>query len=384
MTKDAPDIAIVAGEASGDLHGARLAARLKEMVPHAHIRGVGGPKMREAGVELLYDSSSWSAIGTAESLRLVPRLLLALSTLQAHLKARPPDAAVLIDFGAFNTRLGRRLHLAGVRVLYYFPPSSWDRNATYAGLDGIADRVVTPFPWSAEALRKRGIRADFFGHPLLDIAKPSLSREAFCARFGFDAGRPIIGLLPGSRRQELAHNLPVLMTTAGMLAEAMPELQFAIPVASSMDESAISRKAARGDGPPVKLLPGMAYDVLAHSRAAAIVSGTATVEAAILGCPMVIIYKGGGLTTLEFKLSRRRIHFVGMPNIILDRPAIPELTAGDASPRRVAELMLKLIDDSPERAQMMSDLEEARAALGSPGAIEKTAGVVIELLGSNA
>ena len=425
MVKGAPSIMIVAGEASGDLHGASLAAELKQMLPSAAIRGVGGRRMCEAGVELLYDSSSWSAIGITEALKLVPRLLFAFSKLQARLRAHPPDVLILIDFGAFNVRLGRRLHATDTKVLCYFPPSSWYRDADYSRLSGIADRVVTPFPWSVAALKRQGFQADFFGHPLLDVVRPSLSQDVFHERFEFDAERPIIALLPGSRIQEITHNLPALLIAAARVSEEVPELQFAIPLAPTLNASVIADELGRvpwidikahdtscdpaptadmaaepfdmpnrvqalareeGLAAPagkvcIHLLPGMAYDLLACSRAAVITSGTATVEAVILDCPMVIVYRGSRLATLEFKLRRKRIKFVGMPNIILDKAACPELIADEASPGRISELLLKLIPDSPERARMLKDLAEARAVLGEPGAVQKTARVVLELLG---
>jgi len=424
MTESVPSVVIVAGEASGDLHGACLAARLKQMLPSADICGVGGRRMREAGVTLLCDSSSWGAIGITEALKLVPRLSFELRKLQSYLKTHPPNVLILIDFGAFNVRLGGSLPKGDTKVLYYFPPGSWNRNATYERLKGIPDRVVTPFPWSAEALNERGFRADFFGHPLLDVVKPGLSRDVFCKRFGLDGSRPIVVLLPGSRTQEIIYNLPALALAAARLAEPMPELQFAIPVAPSIGlkaiaeelariswikaepyhaegaaESGIGRKSrlliagrvraqARRDqfaAPTspvcIKLLSGMTYDLLAYSRAAVVASGTATVEAMILGCPMVIIYRGSRLTTLEFRLRCRNVKFIGMPNIILDREICPELIAEDASPSRISELMLKLIADTPERKEMLRGLAEAKAVLGSPGATGKTAGVVLELLG---
>ena len=418
MTENPPSVVIIAGEASGDLQGACLAAKLKQMLPNADISGVGGRRMREAGVTLLCDSSTWGAIGTAEALKLVPRLLLELRRLRSYLKAHPPDVLVLIDFGAFNIRLGGSLAAGDTRVLYYFPPGSWNRGATYERLKGIPDRVVTPFPWSAEALNRRGFRADFFGHPLLDIVRPGLSRDAFCGRFGLDGGRPIVGLLPGSRAQEIVYNLPALALAAARLAESAPELQFAIPLAPSVNPGAVAEELARipwlrveshGVEPDdraarfsiadrmrtqarrdrfaapaspvcIKLLPGMTYDLLAYARAAVVASGTATVEAMILGCPMVIIYRGSPLTTLEFRLRCKNVKFIGMPNIILDRRICPELIAEDASPGRISELMLKLIADTPERKEMLSGLAEAKAVLGSPGAIEKTARVVLELL----
>ena len=375
MSAGSPSIMIIAGEASGDLQGACLAAEMKRICPHAHVYGVGGHRMREAGVELLADSSPWGAIGISEALKLVPRLSLVLSKLKARLNANPPDVLALIDFGAFNVRLGRHAHSKGVKVLYYFPPGSWNRNADGSRLKEVADRVITPFPWSADLLRKSGIEADFFGHPLLDIVRPSLSRAEFCERFGFDAERPIIGLLPGSRTHEITYNLPVQAGAARLLSGDIPDLQFAIPLAPSVDARIV--KAIAGED--VKILPGMAYDLLAHSRAAMVASGTATVEAMILGCPMVIVYRGSRLVTLEFKLRRKRIKFIGMPNIIMDRLICPELTADKASPERIAGLMVELVPPTQERARMLQDLADARKLLGEPGAIEKTAQGVLDM-----
>ena len=375
MSARTPSIIIIAGEASGDLQGACLAAEFRRMAPQAVICGVGGRRMREAGVELLFDSSAWGAIGTTEALKLVPRLSLVLLKLKARLNADPPDVLVLIDFGAFNVRLGKHAHARGVKVLYYFPPGSWNRHSDGSRLKEVADRVVTPFPWSAELLNHAGIRADFFGHPLLDIVRPTLSQAEFCERFDLDPERPIVGLLPGSRKQEIVHNLPAQAEAAHKLSQSIPGLQFAIPLASSVDPSAV-RKIA---GEEIKILPEMAYDLLAHSRAAIVKSGTATVEAMILGCPMVIVYRGSLLTTLEFKLRRKRIKFIGMPNIIMDRMICPELTAKDASSERIAGLMIELIPPTPERAQMLKDLADAKAVLGDPGAIEKTARAVLEM-----
>lgn len=414
-------VAIVAGEVSGDLNGAYLAAALRQIIPELDICGVGGRHMREAGVRLLADSSSWSAIGVSEALRLVPRLLIELRKLRAHFEANPPDILLLIDFGAFNLRLARQLRhgRSKIKIFYYYPPGSWNRSSEYQCLKGIVDRIVTPFPWSAEALKKRGFHADFYGHPLLDIVKPSLPKSSFCERFGLDSNRPLIGLLPGSRAQEISYNLPVLLISAARLSACMPNLQFAFPVAASVPLSEIAhelknipwidvagiksdsvapsrrtfhiedhlRVTARTDKfafptSPVRihLLPGMSADVLANARGAVIASGSATVEALILGCPMVIIYRGSKLTTLEYRLRGKHIQFIGMPNIIAGREICPELVAEAATPSSISELMLALITETPQRTKMLDELAEARVILGEPGAVEKTARAVSELL----
>jgi len=426
MSKPTPSIVIIAGEASGDLQGAMLAVRVRERIPSVRIRGVGGLKMRDAGVELLHDSSSWSAIGIVEALRLVPRLLLAQSRLVKELESDPPNLLVLIDFGAFNVRLARRLRHTGVKVLYYFPPGSWRRGSTYENLQGLVDAVVTPFPWSAETLRQKGFRAEFFGHPVLDTAKPTLSRDEFsghleCGGSTPHSKWPIVGLLPGSRAQEMKYNLPAMLLAAARLTESMPDLQFVVPVAPTMDIRAVADglrevpwldvrcnepvgstdgrplqiaravdALARREGFPqpkgpvrVHLLPGMAQDVLAYSRAAMVCSGTATIEAAVLGCPMVIIYRSSMLTWLEFRLLCKGVDFIGMPNIIADEQVCPELIYDEASPARIAQLMHGLIQDTHEREAMLEGLAEVRDALGGPGAVDRTAGLVLEMLGGD-
>ena len=216
------------------MHGACLALGIKEALPDAEISGIGGKRMRSAGVNLVDDSSSWGAIGITEALKLVPCLLIAKQKAKTYIQKNPPDILILIDFGAFNVRLRKAVDLPGMKTLYFFPPSSWKRDADYSSLKGIVDRIVTPFPWSADNLQKQGFDAEFFGHPLLDTARPSLSKSDFCERFGFDAAKPIIGLLPGSRLHEIILHLPVLIAVADILRIKIPDLQFAIPVAPSV------------------------------------------------------------------------------------------------------------------------------------------------------
>ncbi len=369
---------MVAGEASGDLQGAMLAARMRESVPSLRIWGVGGAKMREAGVEVRHDSSSWGAIGIAEAIKMAPRLLRVQRRLVKELESDPPDLLVLIDFGAFNVRLARQVRPFGTRILYYFPPGSWNKANTYGRLRGLVDAVATPFPWSAEALREHGFRAEFFGHPLLDTVKPALNRADFCARFAFDPLRPIVGLLPGSRAQEMRHNLTAMISAAELLRGSMPDLQFAVPVAPSVDARSAADSLAAV--PWVRPLPGMASDVLAHSRAAVVCSGTATLEAAILRCPMVIIYRASGLTYLQYRILGRGIRFIGMPNIIAGERICPELVQNEASPARIAELIAPLIADGEERTAVLEALSGVLDTLGSPGAVDKTAGMALDLI----
>lgn len=420
MAERSPRIMIIAGEASGDLQGACLAQGIRRALPYAEIMGIGGCRMRDAGITLIEDSSSWSAIGITEAVKLVPRLLAALHRTKAHLAKTPPDLMVLVDFGAFNVRLRRSVHLPDTKTLYYFPPGSWKRNADHSALKGIVDRIVTPFPWSAENLRNQGFSADFFGHPLLDTTTPSSTRDDFCARFGFDPEKHIIGLLPGSRTHEVIRHVPAIIAAVNILRAQIPDLQFAVPVAPSISAGALAAEMRRvpgiaagsfidytyeaGDtgtdgksvlgsrldsapsrsddqsGSRIRLLPGLATDLLYHARAAIVTSGTATVEAAILGCPMVIIYKVSSLAKLEYRLLGLKIKFIGMPNIILDREACPELIQDRATPQRIAAKMLPLIQETPARREMLESLRDVKNMLGEPGAVEKTVNVCMEML----
>ncbi|MHB1456723.1 MAG: lipid-A-disaccharide synthase [Armatimonadota bacterium] len=415
-------IVIIAGEASGDLHGAYLALGIKNALPDAEISGIGGKQMRSAGVKLIADSSSWGAIGITEALKLVPNLLVAKYAAKTYLEKNPPDLLILIDFGAFNVRLRKALNLPALKTLYFFPPGSWKHNADYSSLKEIVDRIVTPFSWSADNLREQGFNAYFFGHPLLDTAKPTLTKNDFCERFGFNTDKPIIGLLPGSRLHEIIRHIPALVTAADTLHSKMPDLQFAIPVAPSVSSEILTdelrsvpwidiescipvvpdqtvRSASHqlkllrrladmryynsGESRvKIKLLPGMASDLLAYSRAAIVTSGTATLESTIHGCPMVIIYKGSRLAEIEYKIRQLKIKFIGMPNIIMDREICPELIQHDMTPEKIVEKVLPLINDTAERKAMVESLGHIRKSLGEPGAINKTVDVVLEMLGA--
>lgn len=420
MMSGSPVIAMIAGEASGDLQGARLAARIRETIPTARVWGIGGRRMREAGAELVHDSSSWSAIGFAESLKLVPGLMRVQSRLLKRIEADPPDLLVLIDFGAFNVRLARKVRPLGIKVLYYFPPGSWKKGGTYEKLQGLVDDVVTPFPWSAEILRRRGFRAEFFGHPVLDTARPSLTEDEFRGRLGFGESTDVVALLPGSRDHEVLHNLPAVIVAAARLSWSRPALCYAVPIAPTVDAQALAdnlrsiswldvrldgrqeasngrarsriagsvRSLMRRDGTAepsgpvaINLLSGMSLEALAYSRAAVVCSGTATLEAAVLGCPMVVVYRGSRLMQIEYRLMGGGIGFIGMPNIIADEEICPELLQDEASPSRIAAVLEPLLDDTAERRRMLERLAETVSVLGSAGAVDKTASLALDLIG---
>jgi lipid-A-disaccharide synthase len=412
------NIALFAGEYSGDVQGAALAAALRArcleardrgqgpgvsaapdfspLTPHPSplsLWGIGGPRMREAGVELRFDSTHWGAMGTYEALKLAPRLLWVLSRVKRDLLAVPPDVLVLIDFGAFNARAAAWAKRQGLRVFYYFPPGSWRRGPIRPGprsLPTITDRIATPFPWSETALREAGADAHFVGHPLLDIARPAMTREAFRELHGISPEAPLICYLPGSRRHELRYIWPAMQGAAAALSQRVPGLAHVVALAPSVagaasDEPSVvrSRSPLTTHGTPLITRlrpPATVYDALAACDLAISKSGTATLEAAILGRPMVIVYRVSPIQAAEYHLFHRgRVRFIGMPNIILDRMAFPELLQHQASPAGIAAAALPLLTDPTARDRAEADLRRVRAALGEPGALGRTADLILDL-----
>lgn len=450
------NIAIISGELSGDLLGAALSQEIRNLVPDADLWGMGSSAMREAGVELLADSAGWGAISISEAVRKVPYLMATVAPrIRRELRARRPDVVVLIDFGAFNVRVARYSKSLGLKVLYYFPPGAWRRHGTRESeLARITDCVATPFIWNAERLRSLRVRAEYVGHPLLERARPRMTREEFAAQFGMDPSRPIVGILPGSRRAEVVHLMPVLLDAIRLIYREVMDAQFVIGVAPTISSdlmvsylnghsellsrlgeiwhefaqeaetkilkpvtrtaSRLSQHAgptlvtvggvlippeslqrelearrhsehlrARAEHalPPTVLAKGLTYDVMAHSDVLVACSGTATLEAAVLGTPMVIVYRGSGIMAAEYRLRglHKKIRFIGLPNILLDRQILPELIQDEASPEAIAKHALLLMNDPVTRENARSGLREVRAQLGSEGASARTARLVVDL-----
>ncbi len=389
-------VAILAGESSGDAFGAMLATELRGQDPACAIWGLGGPRMRHAGVEIIEDIQGWAAIGVVQSLRVAPRLRFRVfPRLLRAIEQRRPSVVVPIDFGAFNVPVCRWCKARGFKVLYFMPPGSWRKAGPLpVGLAAVTDRIATQFPWSAERLKAAGASAEFVGHPLLDIARPRLDRHTFLSSLGLDPERPVAALLPGSRTAELAHNSGAMFDAAVLARTKLPELQIVIALAGGEPGSV---PGAVLDGVPQPFMgllkprepSGMAgavavrgwtHDALAHADAAIVCSGTATLEAAILGVPMVIIYRGSGLMRLEYAVRRiGRIEHVGLPNIVAGRRIVRELIAEAATPGAMADGLLRYLLEPETAARVRDDLRAVRELLGQPGACARTARMVLGL-----
>ena len=359
-------VVIVSGEASGDLYGADLARHLQAQVRSVEIRGVGGVRMREARVHLIADSRAWGAIGIIESLKVAPRVWRVFLKVKRILRDWRPDLLVPIDFGAFNIPLCRWAKSRGIPVVYYMPPSSWRRDRQGQDLPNVTDVVLTPFPWSAEILQAMGAQAVRVRHPLLRLTHPNETKITFCQRLGLDPDRPIVALLPGSRHHEVRALTTLYARVANILTERVPEVQFVLSVAPHFQTGYLHGLWADGQRQWVPTETRPVADMLAHADCAVICSGTATLEAALLGTPMLIVYRGDTLMSLEYRLRRRRLalEMIGLPNLILGRKVIPEKIQEAANPHAVSKTVLELLQRGELYHQQKQAFQEIRRTLG--------------------
>lgn len=341
--------------------------------------------MAAAGVQLIADSSGWGAIGVFEAAMKVRQVWRALRAARAHLLATPPSALVLIDCGAFNMPLARTAREAGLPTLYYLPPGSWSQRPRSLEVREIVDAVATPFPWSRDLLAGGRARVEWVGHPIVEAARPTISADDAWERYRLDCSRAVVALAPGSRDQEIHYVLPVLAEAAAMLERESPGIQFLVPVAPSVERAAVEATLGRR-GVTATLVEGMDYDALQLAQAAAVCSGTATLEFSCLGVPMVVVYRASRATTLQYRALRGvlgRQRFAAMPNIIAGREIVRELLGSAAKPSVIAAEVVRLLSDGEARARARSELELVVAALGPAGASERTADMVMQLLAAH-
>ena len=367
----APAIMIVAGEASGDLHGATLARGLRAVAPACTLYGMGGRHMAAAGVDLIEDVTAAAAVGGTEALGRLPRFLRAFRTLVATAATRHPDAVVLIDFPEFNLRLARKIRAAGVPVVYFIPPQIW---AWRAGrVDAIRRRVslvLTAFPFEAPIYQRAGVPCEFVGHPVLDALASAPSRADARRQLALDATSCVVGLLPGSRREEVERILPLMRASIERVAAAVPGVRFVLGLAPTVDRVGVARALA--GGPAVDVVPGGAHPVMRAADALIVASGTATLEAAVLGTPMVVVYR---LSRLSEAMGRWlvRIPWISLANIVLGRAVVPELYQSTATPDNVATETLRLLQDADAHEAQREAFADLARQLGEPGVGERAA-----------
>ena len=382
MCLDMPRIGIVAGEASGDLYGAKLAYVLKLKLPCLELEGIGSRQMREAGVNLLEDASQWGAMGITESLKVAPRIYSVLKRLERRWLASPPDLLICIDFGAFNVPLCKWAKAKGIKTLYYMPPGAWRKTKQGSDLPKIADRIATPFDWSFEMLKQMGGEVEWVGHPLLDFACPTIEKKEFFSRHEIAEDATLVGFFPGSRLHELNHHLPVLARVAELLEQRGHSALYLAALAPTISSEVAEQIWKRHTLLPIRFISGQNYEIMAYSRALVMSSGTATLEAAIQGTPMVVIYRGSFLMNIEYRIRKPKFDYISLPNILAEAPLAPELIQEAATPKRIADELIPLLGESSCRCKQIQGFENVRARLGSKGATERTAEIAVQLLKS--
>jgi lipid-A-disaccharide synthase len=371
-------ILIVAGEASGDLHGGALVEALRARAPDLALEGIGGDCMAAAGVRLHVHARDLGVVGLVEALARLPAIRAAFARMRALLEADPPDLAVLIDYPEFNLRLARVAARAGVPVCYYVGPQVWAwRRGRLALIRRLVRKMVVIFPFEEAVYRAAGVDVAFVGHPLLDRLAPRERAEARRG-LGLADASPVLGLLPGSRVGEVERHLPVMLAAAAALRREHPKLGVAFGRAPGLPAPFVARCLAAG-GAPVRVAEGGASDVLSAADLAFVASGTATVEAALHGTPMVIIYRVALLTWLVGRLLIR-VPWIGMANLIAGRLVVPELIQFAATPERLAGTARRLLADPAALERMRQELAAVRLRLGPPGASARAAEAILALL----
>ncbi|MFL5561302.1 MAG: lipid-A-disaccharide synthase [Gemmatimonadaceae bacterium] len=360
------EIMIIAGEASGDLHGGALAEQLRMLAPDRPLVGIGGAKMAAAGVELLENVDTLAVMGFVEVLAHVPRHWALLRTLRRRLTAGQVGLVVLIDYPGFNLKLASAAKDAGVPVLYYVTPQVWAWGAArLAKIAELVTKAAPILPFEEKLLRDHGVDAEFVGHPLLDRALQLPSRQAARAELGLAQDRPVLALFPGSRTQEIARHLDDFVATGEEMRRRIPELQVVVSVAST-----IQLDASRVPFPMVR---GASFPLLRAADAAMCKSGTTTLEAAVAGCPLVVAYRTNRLT---YAIARRvvKIPHIGLVNVVAGREVAREFVQDALNPRDVADELERLMTPSSvRRAEVVRGLEEVLGRLGTPGAAARVA-----------
>jgi lipid-A-disaccharide synthase len=367
---------IIAGEASGDLHGAQLVMAMRRLNPDLDFFGIGGDALRRAGVQVHVDNSEMAVVGLFEALPKMRVLLKALRLAKQDLKEIRPALLILIDFPDFNLRVAAAAKKLGIPVMYYISPQVWAwRTGRVRKIKKLVDHMVVIFPFEVDFYREWDVPVTFVGHPLLDSTPPPGTGKK---PEDLKGDGVLVGLLAGSRSQEVSRLLPTMVTVAEILSERLERVRFAIPVASSVSRDLVERIIQDGRA-EFLVLSNRLRDVLDQAALVITASGTVTLEAAIAGTPMIIVYK---ISPLSYWLGKRliRVKHIGLANLVAGTPIVPELIQQDASAERIADEALRIIRDEKRRTQMRHELLRTGQSLGAPGASRRAAKVALSVL----
>jgi len=370
----------MAGEASADLHGANLVRSLKDLRKDLEFLGIGGPQMRQAGVKTIYDIRELNTVGMVEVLHKIFHIYRIYRDILRLLREEGFSLAIFIDFPGLNIRLGRKARKLGIPPIYYIGPQIWAGRTPWRTrkIAKHFSRILVIFPFEVPYYKKRKGEAIYVGHPLLDIVKPSLSKEEAYRRFGLDPEKHTIGLFPGSRTSEINLLLPPMLHTCQLIREELPPTQFILALASTLESQYVEKIITR-QTLPVKIIPNMPYDVMQVSDFLLLSSGTATLEGALMEKPMIIIYKFHLLSWLLAKIFLKA-PYLGLINDIAGREIAPEFQQYQISPPKMARIVIDSLRKPHLYSAMVKDLKAIREHLGSPGASQRAAQEIIKIL----
>ena len=380
MAESGPLVMLSAGEASGDRHAAALFRELQQLIPGVRGIGMGAAAMREAGIELCVDSSGIGVIGLAEILRHYGEIRAALSLMQRIACERKPDLLICVDYKEFNFRLAKAAKACGIKVLFYVSPQVWAwRPGRVEKYGRIIDHMAVIFPFELPYYEAYGVPATYVGHPLAGKVNPTQSRASVLQSLALNEAAPIIGLLPGSRSNEIRRLLPVTLAAAARLQQRFPDAQFLLFQAASVPDAAIEPALADA-GLQVTVIRGQNYDALHCCDAVITVSGTATLEVALLGVPMAIVYR---LSALSYWLGRLlvKVPYIGLPNILAGTGVVREFIQADARADTIADEIARLLTDSAYADQVRAQLATIRQTLGDRDGSLELARLAAEMLG---
>jgi lipid-A-disaccharide synthase len=367
-------ILILVGEASGDLQGAQLVRELRLLAPELDLVAMGGARLRDAGARLLLDTTSQGFIGVWEAVCGYPALLRLFARVKQLIRSERPDHVVFVDAPGFNMRLAPYVRSLGIPSTYYFPPSAWVPDVGRARqVARQVDHVIAAFEYTASTYRQAGVPVAYFGHPLLDATPGPLPVEVLVEQLGLPRGKRYVGLFPGSRHGEITRLLPRLLDAARLLAAQHPELCFVLPVAVHGFGELVRAQVSRYPDVSLCVVEGRGTDCMAACELLLMASGSASLEATILGVPMVLTYR---LSAFDWALApfvMRSFSFMGLPNLLAQRYIVPELLQEDATGPRIALEASQLLRDARRAARMRESLAEVRTSLGSPGVTARVA-----------
>ncbi|OCL25611.1 lipid-A-disaccharide synthase [Orenia metallireducens] len=371
-----PKIMVVAGEVSGDMYAAKVIKEMKKIYPDLEFIGMGGRRMKLEGVELIYDPTKLSTIGFIEAIKHLRLAYKILNKLDKAMKEEKPDVILLVDYSGFNMKVAKIAQKNGIPAVNYFAPSAWVWGKGRAKkMAKCQVKIASVFPMEEKVYREAGADVEFVGHPILDLVEPELSRDEFQKSYNINSNNKVIGLLPGSRQQEIEGLLTPMLEAAEEIKNSYENIQFILPLADSISKENIEERV-RGYNLDIKLVAGHSYEVMEVADLLLVASGTATLEATCFQTPMVIVYK---TTKTTYWLGKMlvKLPYIGLPNIIAEKEIVPELLQGEVTGQRIAKEAIAILNSKERTEEIKAGLKEVIIKLGESGATTRVAKLVL-------